>query len=78
MENLQPSLGLVTAIASNLARSHLIVIFLLVISFRLYGQVGKPGVGGISFEYSEISEGVNVKHGYGWVDGERTDGRIRG
>ena len=77
MENLQPSLGLVTAIASNLARSHLIVIFLLVISFRLYRQVGQPGIGGISFEYSEISEGVSVKHGYGRADGERTDGRMR-
>ena len=78
MENLQPSLGLVTAIASNLARSHLIVIFLLVISFRLYGQVGQPGIGGISFEYSEISEEVSVKRGYGWTDGERTDERMRG
>ena len=78
MENLQPSLELVTGLArGNLAGSHLIVIFLLVISFRLYGQVGKLGIGRVSLQYSEISEGVGVKRGYGWADGEQTDERMR-
>ena len=46
----------VTVIAQQV-RSHQIVIFFLVISFRLYGQAGQPSapVGGISLESSEIS-----------------------